>query len=410
MEQILLVTLMSNAILYVIDDEQQSVNLFMEFASLLGYKTQGFTQAIEFFNQAEDFVEGSVVVLDLVMPEMDGVEVMRKMVELNRKLPLILVSGYDAGVLHSAEQLAMAYSLDIVSTLTKPFDFKIFKQAINKLTNFKKFALSPSEFTVTAEDLAIAIEQNQLLLHYQPQIDIKTKKLIGVEALSTWQHPRFGLIKPDVFIPIAEKSGLIKELTALVIKQAMEQALYWKSKQLLIQVSVNISAENIISLSLPEQLKHMLDIHKLDPAMLTLEVTESALMGELITSLDILTRLRMKGIQLSIDDFGTGYSSLSQLYRMPFTELKVDKSFVINMSNDEDARGIVKTCIRLGHELKMKVVAEGVEDQQTFEILNDMGCDIVQGFYIARPMPAEQIIPWLKGRDKNSERESVLEL
>ena len=389
---------MIDGILYVIDDEQQSVNMIKEFASLLGYKTQGFTHASDFFNLTDEFKDGSVVILDLNMPEMDGIEVMRKMVEMNRKLPIILVSGYDAGVLHSAEQLAKAYSLDIVSTLTKPFDFNVFKEVLKKTSNLKKSILSPNKSSVTADDLAIALDQNQLLLHYQPQIDIKTSKLIGVEALATWQHPQFGLIKPDIFIPIAEKSGLIKELTAIVIKQAVEQALFWKHKQLLIQVSVNISAENIISLSLPEQIKHMLDVHKLDPAMLTLEITESALMGELVTSLDILTRLRMKGIQLSIDDFGTGYSSLSQLYRMPFTELKVDKSFVMNMSNNEDARGIVKTCIMLGHELNMKVIAEGVEDKQTLNILREMGCDIAQGYYIARSMPAEKIIPWLRNK------------
>lgn len=389
---------MSDATIYVIDDEQQSVNLFVEFAKILGFKTQGFSKAVDFFNLTQEFVDGSLVVLDLNMPAMDGIEVMRKMVELNRKLPLILVSGFDTGILHSAEQLAKAYSLDIISTLTKPFDFKVFEAVIRKYTTTEKYVQPTTIFDITVADLIKAIHNNQLILLYQPQIDINTNKLIGVEALVNWQHPKLGLVKPDLFISIAEKSGLIGQLTSVVIKQAMEQALIWKSKQLSIQVSVNISAENITSLSLPEQLRNMLDSHKLDPAMLTLEITESALMGELTTSLDILTRLRMKGIQLSIDDFGTGYSSLSQLYRMPFTELKVDKSFVMDMRKDDDARGIVKTCIILGHELNMQVVAEGVENRQTLELLTEMGCDIAQGYYFARPMSANDIIPWMNSR------------
>jgi len=145
---------------------------------------------------------------------------------------------------------------------------------------------------------------------------------------------------------------------------------------------------------LPEQLDRLLKNNELDPSLFILEITESALMGELATSLDILTRLRMKGIQLSIDDFGTGYSSLSQLYRIPFTELKIDLSFVMKMAQDDEARGIVKTCIILGHELKMKVVAEGVEDQETLSLLKQMGCDIAQGYYIAKPMPADKILNW----------------
>jgi hemerythrin-like metal-binding protein/PAS domain S-box-containing protein len=197
-------------------------------------------------------------------------------------------------------------------------------------------------------------------LHYQPQIDIKSGKLAGVEALVRWEHPDHGLVYPDMFIPMAEKNGLIGDLTEQIIKQAVLQSLSWKEMNFMVQVSVNISAENITSLKLPEQLRIMLDDNKLDPSMLTLEVTESALMGELVTSLDILTRLRMKGIELSIDDFGTGYSSLSQLYRVPFTELKVDQSFVMRMRFDEEAKGIV-IGVRHSVESEQKISHDGRE-------------------------------------------------
>jgi len=393
---------MSINTIYIIDDEQQTADMLGEFVQLMGYQSNIYTRASQFFEDEKSSVDDGILILDLNMPEMDGIEVMRQLAETGHTLPLILVSGYDSGVLHSAEQLAKAHSLDIIATLSKPLQFKALQnvvQAYAQNERGKTTQSSLNELQLTAGELEEAIINKQLLLHYQPQIDIKSGSLSGVEALVRWQHPKYGLIYPNLFVPLAEKSGLISDLTAQVIRLAVEQTLSWKAENLMLQVSVNISADNITSLSLPEQLSNMLNNHKLDPSMLTLEVTESALMGELVTSLDILTRLRMKGIELSIDDFGTGYSSLSQLYRVPFTELKIDQSFVMHMNDDEDARGIVKTCIMLGHELKMHVVAEGVEDKETLQILKEMGCDIAQGYYIARPMPAEDLVEWNKDRN-----------
>ena len=388
---------MNAPVIYIIDDEPQTVTLLMEYVELVGYEAKTFVEAENFFEETTSIPDGSMMVLDLNMPKMDGIEVMRQMVKTGKLLPLVLVSGYDSGILHSAEQLAKAYSIDIVATLAKPFTFKFFKEIVEKYAEKTEHRLVPRKaLSVTASELGSAILNNQLVLHYQPQIKISSGELTGVEALVRWKHPEHGLIYPDLFIGLAEKSGLIADLTAQVIRMAMDQVLKWKSSQLEIPVSVNISAENITSLSLPEQLSNMLNKHQLEPTMLTLEVTESALMGQLVTSLDILTRLRMKNFHLSVDDFGTGYSSLSQLYRMPFSELKVDKSFVMNMLNDEDAKGIVKICIMLGHELNMRVVAEGVEDFNTFKLLTEMGCDIAQGYHIARPMAAEDILPWIK--------------
>jgi len=390
---------MTEYTIYIIDDEPQTVNLLAEYVRLMGCTPKPYTEAVKFFSESTELPESAIMILDLNMPDMDGVEVMRKMVETGNILPLILISGYDSGVLHSAEQLAKAYSLDIIATIAKPFEFDLFKNIIQAYTKVERQQDSRADLEVSVDELKHAIFNDQLVLHYQPQIEINNGSLVGVEALVRWEHPQHGLIYPNLFISLAEKNGLIGSLTAQVIKQAVEQAMYWKSEELLLQVSVNISAENITSLSLPEQLSRMLKKHEIDPTMLTLEVTESALMGQLVTSLDILTRLRMKGIELSIDDFGTGYSSLSQLYRMPFTELKVDQSFIMNITDDDDARGIVKTCIALGHELKMKVVAEGVEDKDTLELLSKMGCDVAQGYYIAKPMAAEKLLLWMDGRN-----------
>lgn len=387
--------------IYIIDDEPQAVSLLSEYVQLMDCVAIGYTAAADFFAEKDSYIKDSIIILDLNMPKMDGIEVMRQLVATDRLSPIILISGYDSGVLHSAEQLAKAYSLDIIATMAKPFSFSSFKSILQQYSKKSDRRFSPRpELSVSVSELEDALRNNQLVLHYQPQINISDGMLYGVEALVRWNHPQHGLVYPDLFISLAENNGLIGALTAQVIRMAVNQVLLWRKVNLIIPVSVNISADNITSLSLPEQLSNMLNQHELDPTMLTLEVTESALMGKLVTSLDILTRLRMKGINLSIDDFGTGYSSLSQLYKMPFTELKVDQSFIMNMTRDDEALGIVKTCVMLGHELKMKVVAEGVEDSEVFNLLKGMGCDYAQGYYIAKPMPAEALLDWENNREK----------
>lgn len=388
----------------IIDDDQQTAEMLAEFVRLSGFESIAYTRAEDFFGHYERCANTSALLLDLNMPEMDGIEVMRRLALLGDAPPLILISGYDKGVLHSAEYLAQAHSLKILASLTKPISFtelqNILAALANLTTSTMAITLDRQPFTLTAEDLEHAIATRQLTLHYQPQIDIRTGALTGLEALCRWQHPQHGLIFPDAFIPLAETNGLMSDLTSLVIRLVVEQTALWKKSGFMAQVSVNISADNITSLTLPEQLSTMLKENRLDPAILTLEITESALMGELVTSLDILTRIRMKGIELSIDDFGTGYSSLSQLHRIPFTELKIDKSFVLKMARENEARAIVKTCIMLGHELNMLVVAEGVETAEIFELLKSMGCDIAQGYHIARPMPANNLLPWAQTNSK----------
>ena len=185
------------------------------------------------------------------------------------------------------------------------------------------------------------------------------------------------------------------DLTSIVLQQAIGQQHQWQEEGLQINLSINISASDITSLTLPEHISRLLADNALDTTEITLEVTESELMGELTTSLDVLTRLRLKGVRLSIDDFGTGYSSLLQLFRMPFSELKIDQSFVSKMVVDPEALAIVKACILLGEQFQMRVVAEGVEDQATKELLQELGCQAVQGYFIAKPMAAEQLRPWL---------------
>ncbi len=388
---------------YIVDDDEQVADLLAVIVEMAGFPKHVFTTSRDFIQQTT--LEADIILLDLNMPDMDGIEVIRELAKKNCTSKILLISGQDLGVLHSAEKLAKAHNLRIVGSVAKPIQIGLLQKTLKECStqgSNNHHRKNASAELMSVSDLVYALENEQLVLHFQPQINLQNGELVGVEALVRWQHPEHGLIFPDQFIAVAEGNGLIVDLTGEVIRLAVKQAKLWQSSNIDIQMSLNISAENITSLTLPEQLSAMLKTQNMETSMITLEITESSLMGELVTSLDILTRLRMKGFALSIDDFGTGYSSLSQLHRIPFTELKVDQSFVMQMDQDEEARAIVKTCIMLGHELNMTVVAEGIENAQIYRQLKLLGCNIAQGYYIAKPMPADQFKQWLSQFDASA--------
>lgn len=385
--------------LIVIDDDQVFAKLIATVARDEGFETAICNDARDYFKVEQNH---SIMVLDLNMPTMDGVEVIRQLGKLGRRLHLILISGYDSGVLHSAEKLAQEHHLTVVGSLQKPLklaDFINMLGSVEASSPLEKQRVSHDQSPVISNEILDAIRQQHMVLFYQPQVDLATNEVKGVEALIRWQHPSRGLVPPGMFIGIAEQSGLMGELTSYVIDMAVKQSNKWKKAGIDITISVNVSAENITTLSLPEHLSDLINDHGLNPQSIVLEITESALMGELKTSLDILTRLRMKGFGLSIDDFGTGNSSLVLLHRVPFTELKIDMSFVRYMDRDVDALSIVETCVMLAHKLHMTVVAEGVETPAILKALAAMGCDIGQGYEIARPMPANEFMTWLEAHN-----------
>ncbi len=390
---------MTTNCIYLMDDDEDMLEILGEVVTQADLQPQCFNDATQLFDQMPQFEEGSVLVLDLNMPHMDGVEVMRRLAKYQSAPALFLISGSDGGILRAAAKLGLEQQLVIIGAMQKPLDLVIFQQVLMQFLNGTDVTVSPHPTAAKAtsilpEDIQQAIHQNQFVIHYQPQIEIATGRLAGVEALIRWQHPQLGLIYPNRFIGLAEAHQLIDQLTQWVIHHAIEVAGQWKATGLLLSMALNISASNVNVLDLPEEISGLVLDHQLDPTAVSLEVTEGALMGELVTSLDILTRLRLKGIGLSIDDFGTGYSSLSQLHRIPFTELKIDLSFVSAMSTDAEARAIVKTCIMLGHELEMRVVAEGVEDRRTLELLRELDCDVAQGYFIAKPIEQDELPRW----------------
>ncbi|HEX9202962.1 MAG TPA: GGDEF and EAL domain-containing protein, partial [Vicinamibacteria bacterium] len=245
-------------------------------------------------------------------------------------------------------------------------------------------------------ELRRAIEGDELLLHYQPKVDLKSHAVVGAEALVRWRHPKRGIVPPDRFIPLAEQGGLIKPLTRWVLGEAIEQCHAWLHKGRDLAVSVNLSVRNLQDVQLVENITGLLDTRSLPARLLRLELTESAMMADPTHAASVLASLEAKGVAMAIDDFGTGYSSLTYLRKLPVSELKIDKSFVMGMTSlDQEDTLIVRSTSELGHNLGLSVVAEGVEDQRTLELLGAIGCDGAQGYFIGRPMPAADLDRWL---------------
>lgn len=253
---------------------------------------------------------------------------------------------------------------------------------------------SQSRLALTA-DLRRAIEHNELLLHCQPKVSFHTGRIEGVEALLRWPHPEMGWIQPDDFIPLAEQTGLIRQLNSWSLRAAIRQSRVWQDAGVDVSVAMNLSARTLHDPQLVSMIESMLRKSAVSPPWLTVEITESAVMTDPERARETITQLHDMGMRISIDDFGTGYSSLAYLARLPVDEIKVDRSFVLEMARDESSLAIVRSTIRLGHDLGLRVVAEGIEDEETWELLTEMGCDLGQGFLLGRPAAAEDLISLL---------------
>lgn len=244
-------------------------------------------------------------------------------------------------------------------------------------------------------ELRHAIEQNEFVLYYQPKVGFATGTIGHVEALVRWIHPERGMIPPDQFIPYAEHTGYVRSITRWVIETALRQRKLWEEMRLPLTISVNISARDLMNSDLPKLFAELMDKYGASPHWLCLEITESAIMGDPKHALGILEDLHNMGFSLSVDDFGTGYSSLAYLKKLPVSELKIDQSFVFHMVDDQDDATIVRSTIDLGHNMGLVVVAEGIEDKATWDMLQAMGCDLAQGYYISKPMAADALLKWI---------------
>lgn len=380
----------------VLDDEPFMLKLL---ARLL--VNQGFTNittcdngqaALDLVDSAENVP--TLILCDLNMPGMDGVEFVRKLVEHRYAGSLILVSGEDERILQSARKLIQAHHIEVLGSLHKPVSPHMLSDLMAGWKGPHRSLNPAPRKRYDAERLRHAIHHGELINHYQPKVSVATGQLTGVEALVRWQHPSDGMVYPDQFIGMAETHGLIDALTHAVLAQAFADAAAWSRQGLQLTMAVNVSMDNLTVLEFPEFVSAQAQAAGVAPQMIELEVTESRLMADLRAPLEILTRLRLRRFRLSIDDFGTGHSSLAQLRDAPFEQLKIDQSFVHGAHADETIRAIFFASLGLAKELGMEVVAEGVEDQADWDFLRQSGCDLAQGYYIARPMPAAELWKW----------------
>ncbi len=336
-----------------------------------------------------------ILISDLNMPDIDGIELIRYISELSHPVSLVLISGEDQRILATAENIAKERSVDVLGALQKPINAP---QLLNMLTSPELVKTVKSREVVSsdlAKELRKAIKEQQIIPYYQPQVCAHNLKVVGLEALARWHHPERGLIPPNWFIPLAEKLSLINELTELMYQQAIADLATIHQQGWMLQLSVNFSAQCLAWLDVPERIQQTLSKYQIPPKYLTVEVTESLLNQDLATSLDILTRLRLKGLGLSIDDFGTGFSTMEQLKRIPFNELKVDQSFVHGATHNHVSGAILESSLNLAQKLDITTVAEGVEDQTDFDFVKQLGCQRIQGYMFAKPMPMDELCSWL---------------
>ena len=335
-----------------------------------------------------------VAMVDLNMPIMDGVEVLRNLAIRKFSGGILLFSGEDGRILKTAESLASAHNLNVLGALHKPVAFEELqvKLATYHPKDMQNIRTTPD--LVCPEELRRAIANREIVPFFQPKVNVTEKRMVSAEVLARWVHPERGIIPPIAFIPVAEEHLLIDELTQVLYEQSVVLLARWIAEGDDFSISVNISADSLSRVGLPEQLARILAGNELDCNHIDLEVTESKLMLNMTTALDVLTRLRLKGFGLSIDDFGTGYSSMSQLSNIPFTELKIDRAFVHGAGTDSAARAILESSAALAKKLNMTIVAEGVEDQNDWDVVTSVGCDLVQGYFIAKPMAADKFEHW----------------
>ncbi|QCG49979.1 EAL domain-containing response regulator [Aeromonas schubertii] len=336
-----------------------------------------------------------ILFCDLRMPGMDGMALLRRLSLSGFHGGIILSSALEEDVVGAVLRMSSAYGLQVLGRLEKPASQARIRQMIESWRPHPvrgKEAGARQE--IDLDDLHRALEYGELLPWYQPKVSFSSGEWVGLEALARWLHPEQGLIMPSRFIPLAEHSGLIDELTEQIIRATLKDGHLWQETGLSLNLSMNLSTTSLIEGDLCAILIDQCQRWSINPELITLEVTESAFVKDLGQSLEVLTRLRMHGFGLSIDDFGTGYSSMQQLALLPFTELKLDRSFVDGCYRDPSRLAIIESSIELARKLGLKSVAEGVEDIETWQQLASLGCDVCQGFFSGRPMPREKLQEW----------------
>jgi EAL domain-containing protein (putative c-di-GMP-specific phosphodiesterase class I)/ActR/RegA family two-component response regulator len=384
--------------LLVVDDEAVQRLIVARAAETLGFVADAAGSLAEAVERVSA-IAYDIVVLDLSLRENDGIELLRSLRQAGADPVLVFVSGFDERVRQAAARLAGALGLRVAGTLGKPLMVDRLMALLSSLPERSRSKRTFDPCDIDPSDLANAIERNEIRCLYQPKVRLDTERMVGVEALARWYNPQLGVVPPDLFIPVAERCGLIDHLTTRILADALANFRAWRASDPELTLSVNLSPLSLNDLALPERVCAQLSRSGLPPAALVLEVTESAVMAEYVAAADILTRLRIRGIGLSIDDFGTGPSSLLSLLRLPFSELKIDQSFVRSCGTDPESPKIIRAIVSLARELHLHLVAEGIETRETADLMARLGCTVGQGYLYGRPLAPAEITARLYAAD-----------
>lgn len=388
----------ANPRLLVIDDDPGVRQVVMSLGRGAGFDVTGCEGDLTLdacLDQPAD-----LIILDLVMPVVDGVEVIERLARNQSASRLVLVSGQDRRVLASASRLATAHGLKVAAIFTKPFasgDLRAClaeqKQALSSSTTARLRRIRPD---IRAARIEQALRAHEIVLYYQPQVSVHTLEWLGVEALVRWEHPEYGLLPPDTFVPVVERHGdLMRSFSQHVIRTAFHELVPPQAVGGFTgRIAMNVSADVLAEAEFPAQLVSMAAEAGLDHERIVLELTETTLPTDPVKALAIQTRLRMRGVSLAVDDFGTGHSSLERLHTFPMDELKIDLNFVRESTHDPEARAIVNNSIALARDLRVRCVAEGVESVEALRLLSTLSCGYAQGYFIGRPMPAGELGRW----------------
>ena len=382
----------------IVDKEAVQRVILARCVEMLGWKADtaaNLGEAIDKFSVRPH----NVVVIDLGLGKRDSLHLLRHLSHTNADPSLIFISGPGDRTQANSLQTARDLGLRVAGSLTRPIDPYRLHALLLSNPLHPRAEHRPASGYPNAQDLDRALRDDEIHTEYQAKTDLLTGEIVGVEALARWHSPTFGVISPEHFVPIAEQSDLINRLTFRVLEDAIVACRRWREVRPDCSVAVNISPHVLANSGLMAMVDAILGQHRMPPGALITEVTESTLISNLPAATEALTRLSIKGVRVSMDGFGTGYSSLSSLLRMPFAELKIDRSFIGACHTDPEAWKLVRATVSLARELGMNVVAEGIETEDVSDRLRDVGCDLGQGWYFGRPMQGDAMLRCLSPRD-----------
>lgn len=349
-------------------------------------------QALEIL-KTEQF---DVIITDLEMPGLDGFALIRAISELDFEPAIILLSQHNARVLQSAKELAMAYSVNVLGTVTKPIDRDALFATLNEVADTRSGIEAATETVLAESEFMRGLMTDGLSPVFQPKLDLESGELIGAEVFARWRPPSGGFLGASAVIKVAREKGYMDVLTYRMLELAMQQQGSWRKQGQEIALSINISSENLRKPDFADVVSGLADQFEIDPSMVRLEVTESDLDVDTRVPLEVLSRLHMRGFGLALDDFGTGFASLLRLKRIPFHELVIDRQFVARMGDSDTARIILETAIELSHKLKLKCTCEGIETEEQYRVVKELGANFGQGYLFGKPMTAEEFLIWVE--------------